>query len=366
MLTRRQFGTAAAVATASLAAPAIGRAQQLTKVKVALASGVNDAQVAFQTIGMHPRLRWYQDDGLELEIVNTTNTSMPMQLLSNGQVEFATTSAYNYIPAYAENPDLNLLSAYTWMPRVHNQVMVSPDSPYKSISDLKGKTIGIRSTGDSGYFFLQGVFAQLGIDPQKDVEWLSVGAGGPAGQALRNGTVQALAVWDAEFVRIGNIGFALRQLPNPPSTDDLFGNTYLVNRTGFPKNKGVLGKAFRALAKGQVFAAANPRAAVLLHWDLYPESKPKGKSDAEALKDMIELLDVRKDKWFPLPSSPDQRLGAATPHQWQASLRFVEGFAPEIKGRINDAGKLFTNELLDEANRFDRAALETEARAFKV
>jgi NitT/TauT family transport system substrate-binding protein len=365
MLTRRQFNKAAgALAAGSVMAPAIARAA-LATMRCGLASGVNDAQVAFQTIGMHKRLHWYQDEGIELKIVNSTNTSLPLQMLSNAQVEFATTSAYNVIPAYAEHPDLPLISAYTWMPRVHNQTGVKPDSPIKEIKDLKGKTIGIRSTGDSGYFFLQGAFASMGIDPKKDINWITVGAGGPAGRALHNGSVDALAIWDVEFFRIGVAGFPIRVLPNPPVAKELFGNTYLVNRTAFAKGKELYAKMFRAVAKGEIFTALNPRAAVLLHWDLYPESKLKGKTDEQQLEDMIKLLEVRRDKWFPQPDAKDQRMGAVSAEQWQASEKFAAGFAPQIKGKIKDLSKLYTLEILDEANKFDRKKFEEFAKNFK-
>jgi NitT/TauT family transport system substrate-binding protein len=366
MWTRRQINQGiGAAAAASLAAPRLSRAAEPIKMRCALASGVNDAQVAFQTIGMHPKLHWAQDLGIEIPIVNTQNTALPLQLLSNAQVEFATTSAYNFIPSYATHPDIGLISAYTWMPRVHNQFGVKPDSPIKSISELKGKTIGIRSTGDSGYFFAQGVFAQMGIDPHKDVEWLSVGSGGPAGRALYDGNVAALAIWDVEFLRIGIAGSPIRVLPNPASAKELFGNTYLVNQKAFEKNKDAYGKTFQVIAKGQIFTALNPRAAVLLHWDLYPESKLKGKTDEEQLKDMIKLLELRRDKWFPQSDAKDQRMGASSPAQWTASEKFAEGFDARLKGKKIDLSKLYTLEVLDEANKFDRKKFEDFARNFK-
>jgi NitT/TauT family transport system substrate-binding protein len=365
MLTRRNVLTAAGATAGLLCAPAIVRAAP-TKMRVALASGVNDAQVAFQSIGMHPRLRWYQQDDIELEIINTTSTSQPIQLLSGNQAEFATTSPGNFLPVTADNPNLNLVCAYHWMPRIHNGVVVRPDSPIQSIAELKGKTIGIRSTGDSGYFFLQSAFRELNIDPQKDVEWISVGAGGPAGQALHRNAVEALAIWDAEFVRIEIAGFKLRHLPNPPSAKDLIGNAYMVNRAAFEKNPHLFGKTFRAIAKGQIFTALNMRAAILLHWDLFPESKAKGKTDDESMAEMIKLLTVRKDKWFPHPNSPDQRMGAITAEQWAASLRFMGRLNPKIEERIKDVSRLYTNAALDEANQFDRKAFEAEAQRFAV
>jgi NitT/TauT family transport system substrate-binding protein len=281
-------------------------------------------------------------------------------------VEFATTAPYHIIPAYADHPDLKLVSAYTWMPRVHTETAVLPDSPIKSLQELKGKTIGIRATGDSGYFFLQGAFAQMGIDPKKDVEWLAVGAGGPAGRALKNRDVAALAIWDVELFRIGvATGIQLRTLPNPPVAKTIFGNTYLVNREAFAPRKEFYGKMYRSIAKGQIFCALNPRASVLLHWDLYPESKLKGKTDEQQLEEMIKLLAVRRDKWFPQPDSKDQRMGSTTLDQWKSAANFIAGFEPRIKGKVPDLSTMYTLEVLDEANNFDRKKFEEFAKNFK-
>jgi NitT/TauT family transport system substrate-binding protein len=363
MLTRRQFSVAAGAA--AIFAPSIARAQALPKMRVGLASGVNDAQVAFQSIGMHPKLNWYKDEGVELEIVNTGQTSTPLQLLSTGQIEFATIAPGTMLPPYAGNPNLGVTCAYMWMPRIHNGVVVKPDSPYKEIKELKGKKIGIRGPGDSGYFFLQAAFKEMGIDPQKDVEWVSVSAGGPAGQALYNGTVEAIAIWDVEFTRISIAGFKLRHLPNPPTANDLFGNAYAVSVAAFEKDKQRYAGLFRAIAKGQLFTANNPRAAVLLHWDLFPESKPKGKSEQEAMDDMLKILETRRDKWFQPESSKDQRLGASRKEQWEASVKFIGLLNPKV-AEIKDVSKLYNNDVIDEANKFDRKAFVEFAKSFKA
>jgi NitT/TauT family transport system substrate-binding protein len=365
MLTRRQLGKGAgALTAATVFAPAIARAQNF-KMRVGLAAGVSDAQVAFQSIGMHPRLRWYQQEGLELDIINTGSTSQPLQLLSTGQVEFATIAPGTLIPPFADNPNLPVVCAYTWMPRIHNSVAVKPDSPIKSIAELKGKTIGIRNAGDSGYPFLQATLLELGIDPKNDVEWISVGSGGPAGQALYRGAVQALAIWDVEYVRIAIAGFETRDLPNLPSANALFGNSYAVNRAAFDKDKERYAKLFRVISKGLIFTALNPEAAVRLHWDLYPETKPKGKTEEQALAEMLKLLARRRDKWFPHAANPDQRMGATSPAQWEASVRFIGRLNPRIQEKITDVSRLYTNDILDDANKFDRKAFEAEAKAFK-
>jgi hypothetical protein len=50
--------------------------------------------------------------------------------------------------------------------------------------------------------------------------------------------------------------------------------------------------------------------------------------------------------------------------QWEASLRFIAKINPKVE-KITDVKQLYTTELLDEANRFDRKAFEASAKAFK-
>lgn len=366
MLTRRGFGVGAgAAAAAGVLSPSISRGQSLAKMRVGLAAGVNDAQVSFQSIGMHPRLNWYKEEGVELEIVQSSQTSTPLQLLATGQLEFATIAPGTMLPPFAANPSLGVTCAYMWMPRIHNYVSVKPDSPIKEIKELKGKKIGIRGPGDSGYFFLQAAFKEMGIDPQKDVEWVSVNAGGPAGQALYNGTVEALAIWDVEYTRIEIAGFKLKPIPNPPEAANLFGNSYAVPVAMFNKDKARFAGLFRAIAKGQIFTALNPRASILLHWDLFPETKPKGKSDEEAMADMLKIISTRADKWFQPDSSPDKRMGASRKEQWEASVKYIGQINPKV-AEIKDVAPLYTNDIIDEANKFDRRAFEEFSKSFKV
>ena len=80
---------------------------------------------------------------------------------------------------------------------------------------------------------------------------------------------------------------------------------------------------------------------------------------------MILRID-RYQTELPPPSSPDQRMGASTRETWEASLRFIGQLRPEIAAKIKDPSRLYTNAVIEEANRFDRAALEAEAREFKV
>ena len=45
--------------------------------------------------------------------------------------------------------------------------------PIRTISDLKGKKVGIQELGSSGHLFLAIMAAHVGLDPDKDIDWVT-------------------------------------------------------------------------------------------------------------------------------------------------------------------------------------------------
>ena len=359
-ITRRHFGALAAGA-ASLALPNIARAAEPISMKMGNAAGIVDPQLSFATVGMHPKLGYYAAEGVALEVLNMSSSSQSLQAVATGSVEFATINPLTYLPVLAQNPRLDLVCAYEWCPQPYWEVAVKPDSPIKALADLKGKKIGIRNTGDTGYFGAKAMLAELGMDPEADVEWISVGNGGPAGDALYRGRIDALAIWDGEFARIEIAGFALRYLPVTASTAQVFGASYGVNPAMLAKNRKAYIGLFRAMAKSTVFVAANTDLAIRIHWELYPESKPKGVAEDKALADTRTIVSRRAPKWFARADAKDQRIGASNLGEWTASAKYTH-----TEGKIPDPAKLFTNDIIDEVNAFDRAAIVAQAKAMTL
>lgn len=361
MLTRRHFNRlTAATGLALVAAPHVARAQNLDKVRLGNASGVIDTQVTFLTVGQHPKLPYYKEEGTEMEIINLGGAAQSIQALLAGHVDSTAVSPPAYLNLVAKNPNIDMFFPYIWLRQVHWSVIVTPDSPVKELKELKGKLIGIRNQGDTGYIAARAMFKEIGIDPDKDVEWVPIGEGGPAGQALHSKRVAAMAYWDGGISRIENAGFKIRHLPNTEGNKQLFGNGYAVRRSDFKAKRDLYARFFRAMAKNTVFAHANVELGVWMHWDVYPESKPKGKSEQEAMAEALNILNNRKDKWFPGSWDPDQRLGAQTKAQWEGQVRFVE-----LEDKIKDVTPFFTTEIIDEVNKFDREAVARKAREMK-
>lgn len=362
MINRRQFNTLVGSATIGLvAAPHVARSQSMQIVRLGNAAGIIDPQLAFLTMGQHPKLKYYEEEGCKMEIINMSGSGQTLQMIATANVETSAISPTVFLPVYAKNPDIDVIFPYIWLRQPHWSVAVKPDSPITSLADLKGKTVGIRNQGDTGYFGARAMFREIGINPDKDVEWVSVGEGGPAGEAVYRGRVDAMAFWDGSFARIEIAGFPLRHLPNSPGMNKLFGNGYAVRRSDLAKRRELYVGFFRAMAKSTVFAYANTDLAIKLHWELYPESKPKGKSEAEALVEARKVMDSRKDKWFPGAWQTDKRFGGQSLEEWQAQVTFAG-----LDGQVKDLSKVFTTDILDEVNKFDHKAIEAKAKAMKV
>jgi len=125
---------------------------------------------------------------------------------------------------------------------------------------------------------------------------------------------------------------------------------------------------FRGIAKSTIFANANLDAGIDLHWAVYPESRPKGRSEAEARKELAFILKDRKNSWMRRPDDADQRMGASSLPEWKANIEMAAESSknPKLAEELGDPNRLFSNELIDEINAFDRQAVVEIARSFKL
>jgi NitT/TauT family transport system substrate-binding protein len=361
MISRRHFNALAGSAAVTLLSVHHVRGQSAPVVRMGNAAGIIDPQITFVTVGQNKRTPFFAEENVVLDILNMSGVGQTMQSLAAGNCETSAISPVPFLNIYAKNPTIDIVFPYCWLRQPHWSVAVMPNSPVKSLQELKGKTVGIRNQGDTGYISGRVMFKELGIDPDKDIEWVPVGDGGPAGQALQSGRIDAMALWDGAFARVELAGFTMRYLPNSPGMKNLFGNAYAVRKSDLAKNRDTYVRFFRAMAKTTVFAYTNPDVSIKLHYEVYPESKPKGKTDAEAMKEARHINDSRREKWYPGSWQTDKRFGAMSKEEWEAQVKFAG-----LEAQIKDVTPVFTTDLLDDVNKFDRAAIEKMAREMKV
>jgi NitT/TauT family transport system substrate-binding protein len=366
MLTRRDFGLGlGALGLAAGLPPAL--AQQIRILKVANTAAVNDPQQCFVTAGQHPKLNFYKAGGVDVEYVNMASMTQALQSLRGGHVDFGPAVPGILLPALAKDKSLDLVSVYKWLPRNANVIVVKPNSPIRTAADLVGKRIGVRSQGDAGIVITKVMLAELGLKDDRN-EYIAIGDGAPAGAAIDNDRVDAMVAFDTATARIELVGTKLRYVPLTPRFAQVGSGWICVPRTLLQKERKALVALFRGIARSTLFSHTNLDAGIDLHWAMYPESKPKGKTEEEARKELNFILKERKNNWMRRPDDPDQRFGASSLAEWKANIDITAETSknPKLAEELGDPSRLFSNELIDEVNAFDRNEVIAMAKGFKV
>jgi hypothetical protein len=95
---------------------------------------------------------------------------------------------------------------------------------------------------------------------------------------------------------------------------------------------------------------------------MYPETKPQTGDDAKAMKDALNVFNARVSLQR-VDNRSDPRFGVGSSAQWEKlksifkEYKFIEGTVP--------AADLYTAALIDQINKFDRAAIVAQAKAYK-
>ena len=364
MISRRQMNAGfGALALGVLARPATAQGK---KFLVANPNGATDATQCFSTCGHEPRLGYYAMEGVDRQQLSVNSLNQGMVAIAQGQVDAGSVIPALFLPALAKEPDLGVVGVYNWLPRTTSVIVVPADSAVKSVAELAGKRIGIRNQGDGSGAIIQAAFADLGLKP--DYQLIAIGDVGMAANALQRKSVDAMVAYDTITGRIEALGFALRYLPLTESFTRGSATWYGVRKAALKDNrKSVIG-VLRGTAKSTLFAHTNLVAAIKLHWLVFPESKPKTKSEEGALKDLEIVMKSRRESWMRPPSDPEQRFGATTADDWAAALRgaVIGTSNKELAKQLGEGSSAFTNELIDEVNDFDKAAIVKQANEFKI
>jgi NitT/TauT family transport system substrate-binding protein len=328
--------------------------------KVTIIVGLTPGAPAVSIYWVGIPLGFFAEENIDPVILNAPNGNMAQgaQMAAAGQADAVLTSIESVVLPASQNKDTGLVFVYNFYTRPSFRLIVKDDSGYRSAADLKGKTIGISNSGNPDEPMLNAYLSDGGVN-RKDVNVQVVGNGLPAAQAIKNGEIasaQEVAMTGAAWV---HAGYSFRNLPEPKQFDDLIGAAVAVKRSALqdPERRSAIIRFLRAWAKSAAFVKANPRAAVELDFKMFPQAKPRGASDADAIKQGMDtqaaILDLYTNK-------VDGKWGAFRPTAFPSYVKFLG-----IADKIPDVNALWTNELNDEINKFDDAEPTEKANEFK-
>jgi NitT/TauT family transport system substrate-binding protein len=90
------------------------------------------------------------------------------ETLARGKVDFDTNYASNFVRAIDAGEPITLLSGV-----MVGRFELFGNEGIRSITDLKGKSVGIQALGSNPHALLTLMAAQVGLDPVKDIHWVT-------------------------------------------------------------------------------------------------------------------------------------------------------------------------------------------------
>ena len=144
----------------------------------------------------------YEKNGLDVELILVKGSGQTSAAILGGSLFGAPVALPQLMLADLGGADL-INVAHT-VPGVQSKLLVKPE--IKRPEDLKGKKIATSSLGSLGDFLFKYIIRKHGMDPNRDVAWLSIGTPPERLQALASGAVDAADVSypaDAQGERMG-------------------------------------------------------------------------------------------------------------------------------------------------------------------
>jgi NitT/TauT family transport system substrate-binding protein/sulfonate transport system substrate-binding protein len=140
---------------------------------------------------------YYKGEGLDAELISVRNAVTAVQALLGNQIDFIF-SVGPQMPSIWEGSDIVLLAQQVGRPTF--SMVVTPD--IQKVTDLKGKKIGV-SFGGSTFAGTKALLDMYKMNPEKDVQYVSIPGSTPKIAALQQGIIQAaLLAPPADYIAI--------------------------------------------------------------------------------------------------------------------------------------------------------------------
>ncbi len=144
----------------------------------------------------------YEKNGLDVELILLKGSGQTSAAILGGSLFAAPVALPTVMLADLSGADLTNI-AHT-VPGVQSKLLVKKN--ITKAEDLKGKKIATSSLGSLGDFLFRYILRKHGLNPDRDVTWLSIGSPPERLQALASGNVDAADLsypTDARALRLG-------------------------------------------------------------------------------------------------------------------------------------------------------------------
>ena len=255
------------------------------------------ANVQFMPAFVSLEKGFYKREGLEAELISVRSAVTAVQALLGNQIHFIF-SVGPQMPSIWEGSDIILLAQMIGRPTF--SMIVTPE--IQKVADLKGKKIGV-SFGGSTFAGTKALLELYKMNPEKDVQYVSIPGSTPKIAAMQQGIIQAgLLAPPSDYIAI-KAGF--KRLVNLADVfkDTSFSGLAATGKT-IKENPQFVKRMVRAIVRGVIHSRDYPEDAIqtmMKHWRMERDVA-------------IDAYNLVKDSLQPVPTEKGVELMA----QWQA------------------------------------------------
>lgn len=213
---------------------------------------------------------YFKKHGVDVDVITSRGGGEAMKAYIAGDVNIVATGFPEVGLMRAKGVDVELFFAQT--ARVPFGMIARKDEGIKTVADLKGKTVAVTSPGSLTSNLARYFVKQAGLDPDKDVSFVSVGGGGEILGALKSKRADAAMLFEP-FVTIGiKQGFA-DMLVDVPAKLDAFSSSPLSTSKAFlQKSPKAAQGVFEALAEALTYLHSNKAGTLAIAKKKFPSA----------------------------------------------------------------------------------------------
>ena len=135
------------------------------KVKI----GVPELNAQYLPLHLAERKGFFREEGLQGEVIRI-NPTVALAALVSGELDYWTVIG-NSVGAAIQGAPLRVLACY--VPGSASALIVRPE--FKTVQELRGKAIGLNTSGGALESMGRLIFRHFGLDPDKEIKFLPLG-----------------------------------------------------------------------------------------------------------------------------------------------------------------------------------------------
>ena len=233
-----------------------GGAESADRVRI----GVSNYNLSNLTVGVAQTKDFFKQEGIDAEIIRMNPNVATMALVS-GDMDYSTLIG-SVIGANLKGAKLKMIICS--QDRTPLALVGKPE--FKSVKDLKGRTIGVGSYGSTPDIVARMVVKHFGIDPETEIKVLALGTDAARLAALKEGVVDVIIVAPPVDFEGQKMGFNIVS-----RAGDIFRFPYNGLGTSVKKineNPDEVKRVLRSLIKANGFIRNNKEGTVqvMVHW----------------------------------------------------------------------------------------------------